>query len=134
FATANTTSGDDFIDGRAGDDVLKGGSGNDILLGGIGFNIIDGGGGTNKVVASGSVNFSPGPNQSALQNNPLSAFILGSFTEAEGGPWSVAVNWGDSSSDTVFATSVAGALPAQPHTYLLNGAYTVTVTVTDEAG
>ena len=54
---------------------------------------------------------------------------LGSFSGGVS-PWSVDVNWGDSSADTVFADSTSGAIPAQSHTFT-GGVFDVTVTVTD---
>lgn len=58
-----------------------------------------------------------------------------SFTDPDGagdGPWTYSVNWGD-------GTSSSGTLSAQGaigpgHTYVLPGAYTITVTVTDAHG
>jgi hypothetical protein len=59
------------------------------------------------------------------------AFDLGSFADPDGGPWSVDVNWGDSSTDATFTAASAGSLGTQAHTYADNATYTVTVTVTD---
>ena len=63
-------------------------------------------------------------------------FNLGSFTDpgSADGPWTVDVNWGDKSPDTVFQASAPGALGAQTHEYAAYGAYDVTVTVTDQDG
>ena len=47
-------------------------------------------------------------------------------------PWSVDVNWGDGSTHTTFSQGTQGSLGSQSHTYADNGAYTVTVKVTDK--
>jgi PKD repeat protein len=63
-----------------------------------------------------------------------SSFAVGSFTDpGADDPWTVDVNWGDTSSETVFAHS-AGSLGSLSHTYADNGSYTVTVKVTDKDG
>jgi PKD repeat protein len=63
----------------------------------------------------------------------VTAFALGSFADpGADAPWTVAVNWGDSTPPTQFTVNGAGALPSQSHTYAAPGAYTVTVTVTDK--
>src|SRR5205807_2488897 len=68
------------------------------------------------------------------------SFSLGSFVDpGADSPWSVNVNWGDSTSDT-FNTSPATSCPSatpctlgsRSHTYADNGTYTVTETVTDK--
>src|SRR5262249_28091680 len=59
---------------------------------------------------------------------------LGSFSEVAAGPWTVNVNWGDSSSLPPFQVSTQGGLPSASHTYADGGIYTVTVTVTDPQG
>jgi hypothetical protein len=58
-------------------------------------------------------------------------FDLGSFTDPDGGPWSVDVNWGDGSAHTVFTVPSPGTIPAKSHTYGEEGTKTVTVKVTD---
>ena len=45
--------------------------------------------------------------------------------------WTVDVNWGDGSSDTVFSTTRQGSLGSQTHTYTTAGSPTVTVTIND---
>ncbi len=63
------------------------------------------------------------------------SFNLGSFSDPDGGPWTVTVNWGDGSPNTTFNEASAGSLGAQTHTYAEESAastpYQVTVTVTD---
>ncbi len=61
---------------------------------------------------------------------------LGAFTDPGivDNPWTVDVNWGDGSADTVIATSTQGALAAQPHAFGSTGTFNVTVTVTDKDG
>lgn len=61
-------------------------------------------------------------------------FSLGSFSDADGGPWNVDVNWGDGTTDSTFSASSAGSLGALSHTYATAGIRSVTVTVTDTAG
>ncbi|MGH2920667.1 MAG: PKD domain-containing protein, partial [Gaiellaceae bacterium] len=62
------------------------------------------------------------------------SFDLGSFSDggANDSPWSVAVDWGDSSSES-FTTGSQGAI-ARSHAYDDNGTYTVKVKVTDKDG
>jgi hypothetical protein len=59
------------------------------------------------------------------------AFVLGSFTDPNGGAtsWTEIINWGDSTSGTL--NLPPGALGSLAHTYASSGAYSVTVTVTD---
>jgi hypothetical protein len=63
------------------------------------------------------------------------AFDLGSFSDPDGGPWNVDVNWGDNTPDTKFQVATAGPLGTQNHTYAEESgtgtAFPVTVTVTD---
>jgi hypothetical protein len=58
-------------------------------------------------------------------------FGLGSFTDPDGGPWSVDINWGDGTSDTTFNANAPGSLGSKTHKYGEEGLYTVTITVTD---
>jgi hypothetical protein len=74
--------------------------------------------------------------QSALQGIGH-AFDLGSFTDPNPGavgPWTVTVNWGDGTPNTVFVTTMPGALGSPRHTYAQVGSYTMTVMVTDNLG
>jgi hypothetical protein len=59
------------------------------------------------------------------------SFGLGSFSDPDGGPWTVDINWGDGTSHTSFTASSPGSLSGKTHTYGEEGAYTVTITVTD---
>jgi len=61
---------------------------------------------------------------------------LGSFTDAGTGdqPWTVTINWGDSTANSTFTTWTQGALGQQSHTYANAGSYTIGVTVTDFVG
>ena len=70
-----------------------------------------------------------GADQTAVEGASKS-IDLGSFTDPDGAPWGVVVNWGDSSSTSFFLNS-AGALGSQSHTYAEEGNYMVTETVTD---
>src|SRR5205085_8976356 len=75
----------------------------------------------------------PPANQSSNEGASAS-FTLGSFSDpgANDGPWSVDVDWGDSSAHTTFTQNTRGSLGSQAHTYADNGTYTVTVKVTDK--
>jgi len=77
-----------------------------------------------------------GASDQSLNEGQSVAFSLGSFTDrgAGDGPWSVDVNWGDSSTHTTFSSASQGDLGARSHTYADNGSYTVTVSVTDKDG
>ncbi|HEX4562237.1 MAG TPA: PKD domain-containing protein [Gemmatimonadales bacterium] len=72
-----------------------------------------------------------GGNQSAIE--AVLYQLNASFTDVDGdGPWTYNVNWGDGSSSTG-TLSAQGAI-GPSHTYVLPGAYTITVTVTDSHG
>jgi hypothetical protein len=58
-------------------------------------------------------------------------FDLGSFCDPDGGPWTVDVNWGDSTTHGSSSASAEGSLGTLSHTFGEEGTYTVTVTVTD---
>ena len=62
------------------------------------------------------------------------SYVLGSFSDAwvNDGPWTVTVNWGDSTTST-FTTTAPGAL-SDTHTYATTGTYTASVTVTNSNG
>ncbi len=82
--------------------------------------------GTIAVTSPGSQNATTGHSQS---------ISLGSFTAANTTtPYSVDVNWGDGSADSIFAVAGTGAIPATAHTYAANGNNTVTVTIDDWDG
>jgi len=72
----------------------------------------------------------PPSNQTSVEGSSHS-FALGSFTDPDGGPWTVDVNWGDGSAHTSFAVNSPGALAAKTHTYGDEGPYSVTISVTD---
>jgi len=75
------------------------------------------------------------PSPQTADEGTSADFDLGSFTDPGGeteSPWSVSVDWGDSSPATNFSTSTQGALGTQSHTYADNGTYKVTVTVTNK--
>ncbi|HEX4633920.1 MAG TPA: PKD domain-containing protein, partial [Gemmatimonadales bacterium] len=72
-----------------------------------------------------------GGNQSAIE--AVLYQLNASFTDVDGdGPWTYNINWGDGSSSTG-TLSAQGAI-GPSHTYVLPGAYTITVTVTDSHG
>jgi hypothetical protein len=62
------------------------------------------------------------------------SFQMGTFTSANSGTASVDVDWADGSTHTTFTfvntPNVAFSMPAQTHTYVEEGPYTVTETVT----
>ena len=84
---------------------------------------------------------SPPAAQNATEGAPQT-IALGSFTDPGkmgGDPWSVAVRWGDGSLDDTFMipnqdASNPVSLGSQSHTYVEEGSYAVTVTVTEQAG
>jgi PKD repeat protein len=80
---------------------------------------------TLSVMAPGNQTAAEGANQ---------PFNLGSFTDPDGGPWSVDVNWGDMGPHTTFTTTTTGSLGTRTHTFGEEGTYTVTVMVTDTTG
>ena len=60
---------------------------------------------------------------------------LGSFTDPGGkGPFTVDVNWGDDSPDTVFSVTATGSLGSQAHAFIKTGSLTVSVVVSDASG
>ncbi|MFO0938525.1 MAG: PKD domain-containing protein [Gemmataceae bacterium] len=73
-------------------------------------------------------------NQTSLEGSNTS-FALGTLADLNNsGNYTVTVNWGDGSSNTVFTQTATGTLTAQSHNYIQNGSYTVTVTATDIDG
>ena len=58
-------------------------------------------------------------------------FDLGSFTDPDGGPWAVDINWGDGGPHDMFSVNAPGLLGTLSHTYGAEGTNTVTITVTD---
>ncbi len=82
-------------------------------------------------VASVNPTFTPPADQAASEGSS-SSIALGSFTDPDpDSPWNVAVNWGDGTAPTTFATSSTGLLGNQAHLYATYGTYTVTVSVTN---
>ena len=73
----------------------------------------------------------------AASEGTSSSFDTGSFADPAGAldaPYAVSVDWGDGTAATSFTVPATGDLPDLPHTYADNGAYPVTVTVTDDDG
>jgi Bacterial Ig domain/PKD domain len=63
------------------------------------------------------------------------SYDLGSFTDpGSDSPWAVDVDWGDGTPHTMFNETSTGAITEHAHAYDDNGAYTVTVQVTDKDG
>ena len=74
------------------------------------------------------------PDQTATMtvNQP---FALGNFADpGADSPWTVTVDWGDASTDSVFILSAAGTIPALTHTFAASGVFNVTVSVADDNG
>ncbi|HWE02781.1 MAG TPA: Ig-like domain repeat protein [Tepidisphaeraceae bacterium] len=75
----------------------------------------------------------PASAQSATQNTPAT-IQLGSFSASGAtGPFSVTVNWGDGSANSVFSVNNAGSIPAMAHTFSGAGKFDPAVTVSDAA-
>jgi hypothetical protein len=75
------------------------------------------------------------PSDQTAQEGTSTSFSLGSFTDADDtSPWWVDVDWGDGSVHTVFAMNAPGSMAPESHTYSDDGAYTVTIRVTDNEG
>ena len=75
----------------------------------------------------------PGPQTADEGENHT--FDLGSFTDpGTDTPWQVVIDWGDGSTDSTFNEASPGNITDTAHTYADNGPYTVTITVTEEAG
>jgi hypothetical protein len=74
------------------------------------------------------------PGDQAANVDVNTSFAIGSFADpgVSDSPWSVDVNWGDSTTHTTFTRTSTGTIPNQSHTYTAAGPYTVTVTVTDK--
>jgi PKD repeat protein len=70
----------------------------------------------------------PPPDQNAVEGASHS-FALGAFTASGSGPFSVSVDWGDSSNSS-FSQSSPGPITPQSHVYAEEGTYTVSVKVT----
>lgn len=70
------------------------------------------------------------------QTGTITSIDLGSFTDPNPSdhPWTVVVDWGDGSPDTVFEAATAGPLGTRDHTYSADGDHPVQVSVTDKDG
>ena len=79
---------------------------------------------------------STAPGNQAGTEGAAASFNLGSFADAnsQASSWVVDLAWGDGSSDTVLTKTAQGALGSATHTFAEQGAYTVTVTVSDTNG
>ncbi|MFT3881887.1 MAG: PKD domain-containing protein [Gemmatales bacterium] len=76
----------------------------------------------------------PAGNQSGSEG-ASKLFNLGSFTDPNNsGNYTVTVNWGDGTPNTVFNQAAAGTITAQNHTYAQDGNFPVTITVSDVDG
>src|SRR5262249_21197992 len=85
---------------------------------------------TAKVTVSTPPTVTPPADQTAVEGASQS-FSLGSFTDPDGGPWTVDVSWGDNTPDTVVNATSPGSIVSQMHNYIEEGTYTATITVTD---
>jgi len=80
------------------------------------------------------VTVTPPAAQDAVAGVPA-VIKLGSFTDPGGkGPFTVDVNWGDGSPDTVYSETAAGSLGSQTHSYIITGSLKGSITVTDASG
>ncbi|MDQ3128005.1 MAG: PKD domain-containing protein, partial [Chloroflexota bacterium] len=68
----------------------------------------------------------------ACQTSTTLTGISFSDPGANDNPWTVDIDWGDSSAHTTYITATQGAQPNQDHTYSTPGPHTATVTVTDK--
>jgi hypothetical protein len=76
----------------------------------------------------------PPPNQ-GTDEGQSATFLLGAFTDANNsGNYTVTVNWGDGTLDTVFNQAAAGNIALQDHAFAQDGVFTVTITVDDADG
>ncbi|WP_422926635.1 PKD domain-containing protein [Singulisphaera sp. PoT] len=92
------------------------------------------GGGGPTVIANFTPDAAPlltPPGAQAVVEGASKTFNLGSFADPDGGPWTVDVNWGDGSPDTIFNVTAPGTIPPKAHTYVEEGFYAGTITVTD---
>jgi len=88
-----------------------------------------------QTIAPATIAVMPPGNQVAVINLSKS-FSLGNLAVNANAvaPFSVDVNWGDSSADTIINNlTAAGTIPAQSHTYTAIGSDTVTLTAMDSA-
>jgi Ca2+-binding RTX toxin-like protein len=91
-----------------------------------------------SVASRANPNVTAPANQTAVEGASKS-FNLGSFSDPDGGSWTVDVNWGDGTAHTTFPMAATGSLGTRSHTYAEESAadhpgtnpYIVTVTVTD---
>ena len=84
-----------------------------------------------NVLSSSPPMVTPPSNQNATEGTAQS-FSLGSFSDADGGPWSVDVDWNDGSAHTIInPVATADALGTVSHTYGEQGTYNPVVKVTD---
>ncbi|HEY0930855.1 MAG TPA: ExeM/NucH family extracellular endonuclease [Gemmatimonas sp.] len=85
---------------------------------------------------------SPVVNDPSLTVTPPASWTAGvsaslgvKFSSTKGAPYTVRINWGDSTPNTQFVSTVAPTAPLlRPHTYATAGSHTVTVSVTDRSG
>jgi hypothetical protein len=97
----------------------------------------------NKIVDIGAVEVQPSNSHFAVKARAnLTATEGGSYSLSPasfsetggGGPYTVQVNWGDGTTDNVFAVTSAGAVPRTPHTFAEEGTYHGVITIFDEMG
>ena len=76
----------------------------------------------------------PSASESATVKTAKS-FTIGSFTAVNTvAPYTVNIDWGDSTADTTFTITAAGTIPTQSHAFAKTGTSTVTVMVNDSNG
>ena len=63
------------------------------------------------------------------------SFAAGSFSAANAtAPFTVTIDWGDGTPDTMFSQNAPGSIPAQVHIFAVGGTDTVSISVYDAAG
>jgi hypothetical protein len=88
------------------------------------------------LAATGNLPVATPPATQSVNEASTQFFSLGSFSDgnANSGPWTVTVAWGDGTPNTTFTVITQGTLGFQSHTFSEEGSSTVTVMVTDRLG
>lgn len=90
---------------------------------------------TSQVVVANPIPLVTPPSPQSSAEGANTTFLLGDFSDVNNsGNYTVTVNWGDGTPDTVFNQATAGTITAQNHTYAQDGNFNVTITVADVNG